>query len=199
MKSPVRSQVLKKEISAAKAALTSVIYSLPQNSIKFLNIVISYRALGRAPNRKMDSYDRYLYASQKTIARWCGCCEKTINRAVYLFESLGMLEVSRYPYQTNSYSIPGWFYNWEIQQVLKKVFLSIQKLSTTNVRLLRYSSSKVVSKESSYLEKRSVFLKKQSKKKIEELQVEDKLEVWKFLAECAPVNLRDPANWWEKG
>jgi hypothetical protein len=199
MKFSAKSQVSKKEISAAKAALTSVIYSLPRNSVKFLNIVIAYRALGRAPNKKQDSYDRYLYASQKTIARWCGCCEKTINRAVYLFESLGMLEVSRYPYRTNSYSIPGWFYNWEIQQVLKKVFSSIQKLYTTNVRLLRFSSPKVVNYRSSSLGKRADFFKKQTKKKIEEIPLEEKLAVWKFFEESVPIEVKNPVNWWEKG
>lgn len=167
----------KERIKASLQAVTSIICSLTNSQRHSLNTVIAFAA------RKQE-----LHASQQTIAKWGGFCRKTITRATILLESLGLINVERYKYQTNIYTLPGWFYTREVQEVLQPLLLPIRKLFTQNVPLLRFLSSKVESKEYLYLEKRADFSKNERFKREEVVAKRGVAELLKYWESSPPTN-----------
>ena len=106
-------------VSSIKESLQDVIYSLNFNEVSIIEETVVHKSRGQL-----------LFASQFTLGKWIGVSRKTINKATGVLKRIGLLEVTRRPYNSNVYDVPGWFYNPTIQKVIWRAFSEIKKLST---------------------------------------------------------------------
>lgn len=145
-----------KYLGIIEMAIRDAFHRQSKNGKYFLGQVIAYRIR-----------DWFLHASQKTVASWQGCCEKTINRNSFRLEEGGLLIVERAPRNsriTNWYSLPSFFYDRRFRKIIRKYVPSIRKLAIyQNVRQLINPSSSLYNNENINIKNEEFFSQKRSK------------------------------------